>query len=92
MKKPLGTAMISCRRITGQPKGTLIDQTGHRTSMRISLCRSTLRRMFAMVSMIMNTNVPTIMPCDHASSVKCAGSEGFAGRGFSMMAEATPLV
>ena len=68
-----------------------IDQVKHRTSMRMSLCRSTFRRIFATVSIIMNTNVPTIMPCDHASSVKCAGSEGFAGRGFSMMAEATPL-
>ena len=59
--------------------------------MRMSLCKSTFRRMLAMVSIIMNTNVPTIMPCDHASSVKCAGSEGFAGRGLSITAEATPL-
>jgi hypothetical protein len=48
--------------------------------------------MFAIVSMIMNTNVPTIMPCDHASNVKWAGSEGFAGLGFStMMMAQTPL-
>jgi hypothetical protein len=31
-----------------------------RTSMRMSLCRSTFRRMFAIVSMIMHTNAPTI--------------------------------
>lgn len=83
--------MINCRRITGQWKGRLIDQVGYRTSMRMSLCKSTFRRMFAMVSIIMNTKVPTIMPCDHASSVKCAGSEGLAGRGFSIMTKSTPL-
>jgi hypothetical protein len=91
MKKPLGMAMISCCRITSQRKEKSIDQIEHRTSIRMSLCRSTFRRIFATVSIIMNTSVPTIMPCDHASSVKCAGSEGFAGRGFSIVTEETPL-
>jgi hypothetical protein len=91
MKKPLGMAMISYRRIASQREERLVDRKCYRTSMRMSLCRSTFRRMFATVSMIMNTSVPTIMPCDHASSVKCAGSEGFAGRGFSIVTEGTPL-
>lgn len=56
--------------------------------MRMSLCKSTRRRMFAIVSIIMKTNVPTIIPCDHASSVKCAGSDGLEGRGFSIAVEA----
>jgi hypothetical protein len=44
--------------------------------------------MFATVSIITNTNVPTIMPCDHASRVNCVGSEGLAGRGLSMVSVA----
>lgn len=72
-----------------------LDSNGareRRTSTRMSLCRSTRRRMFAMVIIIMKTNVPTIIPCDHASSVKCAGSEGLAGRGLSMAAGARVLI
>lgn len=50
------------------------------TSIRINLCRSTFRRMFATVSIAMKTKAPTIAPCDHASRAKWAGSDGFAGR------------
>ena len=49
-----------------------------RTSMRMSLCKSTPRRMFETVIPAMIMSAPTQNPCAHASNVSPGGVEGFA--------------
>ena len=75
MKKPFGIAMISWMVVS--PARSDVSQG--RTSVRMSLCNRTPRRMFAIVRKAMMTRPPTIIPCDHASSVKLAGVDGLAG-------------
>ena len=79
MKKPLGTASISCECRECQQVDCVsgLGFGGSLTSIKMSLWSKTPRRIFARVMPHMMTRAPTMKPWDHASRVSFAGSDGF---------------